>query len=546
VLPQVIPSSHNSLFATNYTILMSVTSNLTKRNKMADKDEFSIDDHVMILGIRGYVGCLNGADGTVYGKDEARYSVVLWDGTCLNIAAKNLVLAPPRRRDENRVTPLLMTNPSKKERSLEFHRNISEIYQTIRNKDGSHTSGLKTIGTFSSTMPCIKLVSDDYIMMMYAVMEYFKCFSGQYLSETELVLEWTIPCMVLNRKPKKKYSKSQLKEMRQKIFAAHAGFLSFKLQKEKKIEEQIKKEEKVDEQMSRNYSLVQEIQDIIFDELLPEDLNSTRKILSDPVLTKGLKLEVVEDESDPDKHVTTFRFTDNGNGKECAASKTEVGDNDDDKECAEVATLTVELEKSKSISLKPTSSRVLEELTRKMHFQEGPDDDDDDDDDDYSKPAWPSADKEYTAKMDPGTAKTLGDNIDTTERDAFINAVISRTVNGEVMSDAFINAVISRIDGSHCGVDVDGKRDIDEVKDIPRTRTDDDNDPDELDDDELDDDDYDDDDDDYDDDDDDDDDDYDDDDYDDDDPDDDDRVFKEFKTPEKRRVNKYGVPIYNL
>jgi hypothetical protein len=247
VLPQVIPSSHNSLFATNYTILMSVTSNLTKRNKMADKDEFSIDDHVMILGIRGYVGCLNGADGTVYGKDEARYSVVLWDGTCLNIAAKNLVLAPPRRRDENRVTPLLMTNPSKKERSLEFHRNISEIYQTIRNKDGSHTSGLKTIGTFSSTMPCIKLVSDDYIMMMYAVMEYFKCFSGQYLSETELVLEWTIPCMVLNRKPKKKYSKSQLKEMRQKIFAAHAGFLSFKLQKEKKIEEQIKKEEKVDE-----------------------------------------------------------------------------------------------------------------------------------------------------------------------------------------------------------------------------------------------------------------------------------------------------------
>ncbi|OEU19369.1 hypothetical protein FRACYDRAFT_235419 [Fragilariopsis cylindrus CCMP1102] len=405
---------------------------------MADKDEFSIDDHVMILGSEGML-CLNGADGTVYGKDEVRYSVVLWDGTCLNIAAKNLVLAPPRR-GENRVT-LLMINPSKKERSLEFHRYISEIYQTIRNKDGLHTSGLKTIGAFSSTMPCIKLVPDDYIMMMYAVMEYFKYFSGQHLLETELVLEWTILCMVLNRKPKKKYSKSQLKEMRQKIFAAHAGFLSLKLQKEKKIEEQIKKEEKVDEQMSRNYSFVQEIQDIIFDESLPEDLNSIRKILSDPVLTKGLKLEVVEDESDPNKHVTTFRFTDNGDDKECAASKTEVGDNDDDKECAEVATLTVELEnsKSKSIPLKPNSSRVLEELT-----------------------PWPSADKEYTAKMDPGTAKALGDNIDTTERDAFIKAVISRTVNGEVMSDAFISAVISRIDGSHRGVDVDRKRDMDE------------------------------------------------------------------------------------
>ena len=484
---------------------MSVARNLTERNKMADKDEFSIDDHVMILGIRGYAGCLNGADGTVYGKDEVRYSVVLWDGTCLNIAAKNLVLAPPRR-GENRVT-LLMINPSKKERSLEFHRYISEIYQTIRNKDGLHTSGLKTIGAFSSTMPCIKLVPDDYIMMMYAVMEYFKYFSGQHLLETELVLEWTILCMVLNRKPKKKYSKSQLKEMRQKIFAAHAGFLSLKLQKEKKIEEQIKKEEKVDEQMSRNYSFVQEIQDIIFDESLPEDLNSIRKILSDPVLTKGLKLEVVEDESDPNKHVTTFRFTDNGDDKECAASKTEVGDNDDDKECAEVATLTVELEnsKSKSIPLKPNSSRVLEELTRKMRLQKGSDDDNDDDDDadadDYSKPAWPSADKEYTAKMDPGTAKALGDNIDTTERDAFIKAVISRTVNGEVMSDAFISAVISRIDGSHRGVDVDRKRDMDEVKDIPRTRTDDDNDPDEPDE-------------------------PDDDDYDDDDPDDDDRVLK--------------------
>ena len=49
---------------------MSVARNLTERNKMADKDEFSIDDHVMILGIRGYAGCLNGADGTVYGKDE--------------------------------------------------------------------------------------------------------------------------------------------------------------------------------------------------------------------------------------------------------------------------------------------------------------------------------------------------------------------------------------------------------------------------------------------------------------------------------------------
>ena len=114
------------------------------------------------------------------------------------------------------------------------------------------------------------------------------------------------------------------------------------------------------------------------------------------MLTKGLKLEVVEDESDPNKHVTTFRFTDNGDDKECAASEIEVGDNDDDKECAEVATLTVELEKSKSISLKPSSSRVLEELTRKMRFQEGPDDDDDDDD--YSKPAWPSADKRIYRK----------------------------------------------------------------------------------------------------------------------------------------------------
>ena len=326
---------------------MSMASNLTKRNKMANKNDFSIDDKVMILGIRGYADCLNGAGGTVYGKDEARYSVVGWDGTCLNIAAKNLVLVPPR--DENGVT--LMTNPSKKERSLEFHRYISEIYQTIRNTDGSHTSCLKSMGTFSSTIPS-KLVSDDCIIMMYAVMEYFKYFSGQHLSETELVLEWTIQCMVLNRKPKKKYSISQLKEMRQKIFAAHASFLSYKLQKEKKIEEQIRKEEKVDEQMSRNPSLVEEIKDIIFNELLPEDLNSIRKILSDPVMMKGLKLEVLEDEPDSNKYVTTFRVTYN---LPCLE-----GDNDDDKECA--VTLKVELEKS--IALKPTSSRVLEEITR--------------------------------------------------------------------------------------------------------------------------------------------------------------------------------------
>jgi hypothetical protein len=38
---------------------------------MANKDKFSIDDYVMILGIRGYTDCLNGAGGTVYGKDEA-------------------------------------------------------------------------------------------------------------------------------------------------------------------------------------------------------------------------------------------------------------------------------------------------------------------------------------------------------------------------------------------------------------------------------------------------------------------------------------------
>jgi hypothetical protein len=167
------------------------------------------------------------------------------------------------------------------------------------------------------------------------------------------------------------------------------------------------------------------------------------------------------------------------------------------------------LEKSKLIALKPTSSRVLEELTYdqaknidKMRSQEGPADDDDCDKD--SKPAWPLADKECTAKlMDPRTA---------TGRGVLINA-ISRSIDGEIpMGDTFINAVISRIVGSHRGVGGVVKdirtaviSQMNEVKDSQKqqkTRTDDDDD-------------------------------------------DDDDVLKEFKAPEKRRVNKYGVSIYN-
>jgi hypothetical protein len=542
VLPQVIPSSHNSsLFATNYTFL-AVASKLTEHNKMANKNDFSIDDLVVIQGIQGYTDYLNGAGGTVYEKDKARYSVVGWDGTCLNIAAKNLALVPPR--DENKAT--LKTNPSKKERSLEFYRYISEIYQTIRNTDGSHTSCLKSMGTFSSTIPS-KLESDDCIMMMYAVMEYFKYFSGRHLSETELVLEWTIQCMIFNRKPKK-YTKSQLKEMRQKIIAAHASFLSYKLQKEEKIDEQIRKEEKLDEEMSWNPSLVKEIGDIIFDQLLPEHLNSIRKLLSDPVTMKGLQLEVLEDESDSN---VTFRVIGNLPIDD---------DNDDDKECA--VTLKIELEKPKSIT-KPNSSRVLEEITRDQ--AENVDKMSGDDCNKDSKPG-PSTDKEYTAKslrqsdamlkvtnhklresidklrsqvqdqaktlddsngdlrlMDPGIQFTRSlmcshsyPRFTATGRDALVRA-ISRTIDGGETPEAFINAVISRIVGSHRDVDFDEKRDV--VKDIPRTavisrmdevkdslrkrqksRTIDD---------------------------------------------DDDDVLKEFKAPEKRRDNKYGLSIYN-
>jgi hypothetical protein len=175
--------------------------------------------------------------------------------------------------------------------------------------------------------------------------------------------------MVLNRTPKK-YSKPQLKEMRNKVIAVHAVFLSYKREKEKKIEGLIQKEEEVDKQMSRNLSLVKEIADIIYDKLLPKDLNIMRKILADPVIMKDLKLEALEEKSDPNKYVTTFRVTDKRPNLE--------GDN--------AVTL------KKTIALKHTTSRLLQELTHdqaenvdKMRLEEGLDDNDCDID---SKPAW--------------------------------------------------------------------------------------------------------------------------------------------------------------